>query len=79
MPSCPKEETQEASSDPEEGTQDKAGSLAGWTDLGGPALPALRKLTINGNFPPKKDITHVESTGASRYGRSSAAKVSTDD
>ena len=53
MPSCPKEETQEASSDPEEGTQDKAGSLTGWTDLGGPALPAHWKLTINGIFLKK--------------------------
>ena len=54
----PKEEMQEAS-DPEvetqevisEHKQDEAGPPARRTDLGGPVLPALRKLAISGNLP----------------------------
>ena len=36
-------------------------------------------LTISGNLPPNNVIAHVESTGARRRGRSSAAKFSADD
>ena len=60
------EETQEASSEPEEGTQEalleheqeqqhkeeEAGPASGSAILDGPALPALRKLIIDGNIPP---------------------------
>ena len=49
------EETQEAFSDHEQEQQQKggeAGPASGSANLGGPALPALRKLTIDGNIPP---------------------------
>ena len=49
------EETQEAFSEHEQGQQQKkgeAGPASGSGNLEGPALPALRKLTINGNIPP---------------------------
>ena len=49
------EETQEAFSKHEEEQQRKkgeAGPASGSENLEGPALPALRKLTINGNIPP---------------------------
>ena len=61
-----KEETQEALSELEEETQeafseheqeqqqreDEAGPASGSANLEGPALPALRRLTIDGNIPP---------------------------
>ena len=50
-----KEETQEALSEHEREQQQKegeAGPASGSTDLEGPVLPALRKLTIDGNTPP---------------------------
>ena len=49
------EETQEALSEHEREQQQKegeAGPESGSENLGGPALPALRKLTIDGNIPP---------------------------
>ena len=60
------DETQEASSELEEGTQEalskheqerqqkegEAGPASGSANLEGPALTALRKLTIDGNIPP---------------------------
>ena len=73
------EETQEAPSDSEEEAKDVAGLAAGSTDLEGLGVPARRKLTICGNIPPNNVIAHVESTGARRRGRSSAAKFSADD
>ena len=63
------EETQEAFLEHEQGQQQKkgeAGPASGSANLEGPALPALRKLTINGNIPPilhhvrgVKDLTPV--------------------
>ena len=50
-----KEETQEALSEHEREQQRKegeAGPASGSANLEGPALPALRKLTIDGNIPP---------------------------
>ena len=49
------EETQEAFLEHEQGQQQKegeAGPASGSANLEGPALPALRKLTIDGNIPP---------------------------
>ena len=49
------EETQEALSEHEQEQQQKegeAGPASGSANLEGPALPALRKLTIDGNIPP---------------------------
>ena len=49
------EETQEALSELEQEQQQKegeAGPASGSENLEGPALPALRKLTIDGNIPP---------------------------
>ena len=49
------EETQEALSEHEQEQQQKegeAGPVSESTNLEGPALPALRKLTIDGNIPP---------------------------
>ena len=79
MPSDPEAETREAPSGPEIETKDEAGPATWSTDLEGPVAPALRMLTISGNFPPNNVIAHVESTGARRRGRSSAAKLSADD
>ena len=48
-------ETQEALSEHERGQQQKeeeAGPASGPANLEGPALPALLKLTIDGNIPP---------------------------
>ena len=73
------EETQEMPSDPEMETQDEAGPATGSTDLRGPIVPALRKLTVSGNLPPDHVVAHAESTGAHWCGRSSAAKFSADD
>ena len=73
------EEAQEAPSDSEEETKGKARPVAGSMDLEGPAVPALRMLTISGNLLPNNVIGHMESTSARRRGRSSAAKVSADD
>ena len=78
-PSDPEEETQEASSDTNEETRDEAEPVVGSTDLEGPVVPALWKLTISGNLPPKNVIVHVESTVACRYEMSSAAFFSADD
>ena len=50
------EETQEAFSENEREQQLKEGEVepaSGSANLEGPALPALRKLTIDGNIPPK--------------------------
>ena len=55
-PLDPEEETREAPSDPEEETKDVAGPAAGSTDLGGPAIPVPRKLTISCNIPPNNVI-----------------------
>ena len=82
-----KHETQEAFSEHEEATQEvfseheqeqhqkdgEAGAASGSANLEGPALPALRKLTIEGNIPPtlssrtrsRRPQTGVE--GASLY------------
>ena len=57
--SDPEEETKERPSDREvetqviipEHKQDEAGPSAGSTELGGPVVPALRKLNISGNLP----------------------------
>ena len=49
------DETQEAFSEHEQGQQQKEGETgpaSGSADLEGPALPAMRKLTIDGNIPP---------------------------
>ena len=49
------EETQEAFSEHEQGQQLKegeAGPASGSANLEEPALPAMRKLTIDGNIPP---------------------------
>ena len=49
------EETQEALSDHEREQQHEKGEAepaSGSANLEGPALPALRKLTIDGNIPP---------------------------
>ena len=78
-PSDPEEEILEAPSDPEEETNYVAGLAAGSTDLEGLVAPARRKLPISDNLPLNNVIAHVESTGAHRRGRSSAAKYSTDD
>ena len=72
------EETREAPSDSEE-KNDEAARTAGLTDLKGPVVPVLWKLTISGNLPPNSVIAHVKSTSASRCGRSSVAKSSADD
>ena len=48
-------------------------------DLEWMVVPARRKLSISGNLPPNNIITHVESTGARRRERSSAAKFSADE
>ena len=58
-PLDPEEETREAPSDPEEETKDVAGPAAGSTDLGGPVIPVLRKLTISCNIPPNNVTAHV--------------------
>ena len=47
--------------------------------MGGLAILALRKLIVSGNLPPNNVISHMESTGAHRCGRSSNAKVSADE
>ena len=50
-----KEETQEALSEHEQNQQQnegEAGPASGSADLEGPALPAVRKLTTDGNIPP---------------------------
>ena len=65
--------------DTEQETKDVAGSAAGLTDLGGPVVPAHRKLTSSVNLPPNNVIAHVESTGTRRRGRSSAEKFFADD
>ena len=93
-PPDPEQETREAQSDHEEETREASSDLneeiqgapsdsegekkksvarlaAGLTDLGELIVPARRKLTISDR--------HVESTGARRRGRSSAAKNSVDD
>ena len=51
-PPDPEEEAQKVPSDPEVETEDKAGPVAVPTDLGGPIVSALRKLTISGNHSP---------------------------
>ena len=73
------EETRGVPSDSNEETNDVAGLAAGSTDLEGPIVPARRKLTISANLPPNNVIAHVESTGARRRERSSAAKFSGDE
>ena len=68
------EETQKAPSDLGDEKKYEAGPVAGATDLGGPILPALWKLTISGCLPSNNVNAHVElTTGARRCGRSSAA------
>ena len=49
-PPDPVEQTQKASSDLEMETKDEAEPVAGAAKLGGPVVPALRKLTISGIF-----------------------------
>ena len=66
VPSDRKEETQEAPGVPKEETKGIARLAIGSTYLGGPVVPARRKLTISGIFPPNNVIAHVESTGARR-------------
>ena len=88
-PSDPEEETQEARSDPNKETQEASSDseekkgvarlAAGSRDLGELVVPARRKLTISDNLPPNNTIAHVESTGARRRGRGSAAKYFADD
>ena len=75
----PEGETREAPSNPGVETNDVAGLAARPTNLKGPAVPARRKLTISGNLPSNNVNEHVESTGARRRKRSSAAKVSADE
>ena len=77
-PSDPEEETLEAPSDFEEAKY-VAGLAEGPTDLDGPVIPALRKLTIGGNFPPNNINAPMESAGAHTRGRSSTAKFSADE
>ena len=79
MPSDPNEEIQDAPLGSEGKKKSVARLAAGWTDLGGLVVPARGKLTTSGNLPPNDVIVHVESTGARRPGRSSAAKYSAYD
>ena len=78
-PRDPKGETQEAPSDPEDETKDLEGLATRSTNLEGSIVPARQKLIISGNLSPNNVITHVESTGERRRGRSSAARFSPDD
>ena len=78
-PSNPEKEAQEAPSDIEEETKDGAGLAAESTDLERMVVTARRKLTIRGNFPPDNVIAHVESTGARKREKSTAAKSSADE
>ena len=83
------EETQESPPDPEEETPEAravgsregnaGGAVGGSMDLEGPVVPALQMLIISGNLPPNNATAHVESTGARRRGKSSAANVSAID
>ena len=79
VPPEPEEQTQEALSDSELETKDVAGLEAGSTGLKRPVVPARRELTISGNLPPNNVIAYVESTGARRREKSSAAKFSADE
>ena len=78
-PPNPEGKTREAPSDPGVETKYVAGLAAESTDLEGLVVPARWKLTIKDNLPPNDIIAHVESAGARRRGRSSAAKYSADD
>ena len=71
--------TREAPSDPGVETNDVVGLAAGLTGLEGLVIPARRKLTISGNLPPNNVNAHVESTGARKRERRSAAKLSADE
>ena len=78
-PPNPEGETREAPSNPGVEIIHVAGLAVGSTDLEGPVVLAHRKLTIGGNLPPNKALAHVESTGARRRGRSSAAQFYADE
>ena len=78
-PPNPEGETREAPSNPGVEIKYVAGFAVGSTDLERPVVPARRKLTIGGNLPPNNALAHVESTGARRRGRSSAAQFSADE
>lgn len=78
-PSDPKEETQETPSDSEEEIKYIAGLAADLTNLKGLVGPAPRKITISGNRPSYNVNAHLESTGARRRERSSAATLSADE
>ena len=88
-PSDPDKETQGVPLDPEE-IQKALQNLEGETQetpsdpgvetnvLKGPVVPTPWKLLISGNLPPNNVNAHVESTGARRRERRSAAKFSAD-
>ena len=78
-PPNPEEETREAPSDPGVETKYVVGLATGSTDLEGPDVPARRQLTISGNLAPNNMKAHVESMGARRRERSSAAKFYADE
>ena len=70
------EETQEALSEHEQKQQQKeeeVGPASGLANLEGPALPALCKLTIDGNIPPILSSRTRESKTSHRCGGSSVA------
>ena len=78
-PSDPEEETLEAPSNSEEEAKYVEGLAEGTTDIGGPVVPARRKLAISDNLPPNNVKAHVESVGARRRGSRSTTKFSTDE
>ena len=66
-------ERREAPSNPGVETSDVVGLAAGSTDWKRPVVHARQKLTISGNLPQNNVNAHVESTGARRRERRSAA------
>ena len=79
VPSDRVKEIREAPSYSKQETKYVAGLAAGSTCLEGRFVPARRKVTISGNFPPNNVIAHAELTGARRRGRSSDATFSADN
>ena len=78
-PPNPEGEPREAPSDPGVERNDVAGLAALSTHLKGPVIPARPQLTISDNLSPNNVNAHVESTGACRREKSSAAKFSADE